>query len=422
MSRQSPIVRPTTISVGRFRNKERGVLSSSVKDQYNSLVTPFTNVYTSPYDHKKGYDDLASSNPYANVSYYESPWQKFLHTLGFRTGKDAYLENMRLQAAEYDNALLQKEYNETYDSPLEQASRERAAGLNPNLTGNVSSGESADLPSDENPPAAAEDDMNSVVSFANGVMNCVQVAYGLAGNVISMAGAIEDVKGKKLANRLSSWNLGQQLSNFAEDAVYRNLPAGLNIRDFHEVNNYYNLLKRQYGDFMSKKDFKRFIQLANDFQNNVNIEGKYWRNNKDYHESRQGAFNIGANSLAYSEDDAVMYVMQEGLSKLATQVWKSESKNRITKADYESTYLESMNPEQMANAETVRKVNEATISGHEVGIKSDEEKMLDLKVSLRSTYQYIMNGLDGLIKDGNNFASIVKMALSTFMLKLLPTM
>ena len=295
-----------------------------------------------------------------------------------------------------------------YNSPTEQMKRLASAGLNPNLTGNISPGESADLPDDGNPPMASSDDLGELSNFASGLMSCVSTAYGLVNSALSTISGIQDIKAKGLANKKSALDLGSQLSNFAEEAVFRNLPAGINIKDYGEVTNWYNKLKSQYGKFMSKKDFMNFVNLANDFQHNVNVQGKYFKGNKEYHENRKASFRIGANTDEYSEDDAVMWVFSEALSNLATKVFKSESRNRITKADYESTYLESMNPEQMANAETVRKVNEATISGHEVGIKADEEQLLDTKVLMRDTVKQIISGLDNLSNEGSFLAQVAK--------------
>ena len=58
---------------------------------------------------------------------------------------DAWQENMSVQAAEYDAAIVQKAYDEQYNQPSEQVARMNAAGLNPDISGgeNINPGEAA---------------------------------------------------------------------------------------------------------------------------------------------------------------------------------------------------------------------------------------------------------------------------------------
>ena len=146
------------------------------------------NVYSPNVDKfSPSYQGLAESNPYANAIYRQSKWQKILEGLGFRTNKDAYLESMNLQAREYENQLLQKQYNESYDSPLAQAEREAAAGLNPDLTGNIDSGSSSPMVDDGNPPISPEaDDYNFLSTFASSCLDGLQAAFGMAKDFVSL--------------------------------------------------------------------------------------------------------------------------------------------------------------------------------------------------------------------------------------------
>lgn len=398
---------------------------------YASDVSPVANtVYKSNLNHGKKYQDLASANPYANPVYRESGWQKFLSSLGFRTDKDRYLEGMAIQAAEYDQALLEKEYNEKYDSPLAQAEREREAGLNPNLTGNVSAGESSPLADDGNPPQPSESDFDSAVQFASGIMDAVQVAYGLFGNGLSLASGMADLKNKRLQNDLVSMDVNSKLFDFAEDAVYRlrDKSSGFNP-DGVTVENWYPALKANYGNLMSKRQFKKFVKLADRFSDNINSGVKLFTGLDEYTGKRKSFYNTAFNSSQYSDEDAVMAILSDELGSLATKAMTTKLQADSSKNRYDKDFYDNLDPNKMADALQTKSINEATVSGHNVGIASEEFKlkqnersMSDFKLELRNTLRNIMNRLDGLIGNGNDFGSAVKAAIAGWVLKNLPSM
>lgn len=380
-----------------------GLLKKALSHFKNDDVAKVNNVFTSSANHKKQYQVLAENNPYANPVYKESGWQKFLSSLGFRTDKDRYLEGMSIQAQEYDNALLQKEYNEQYDSALAQAQREREAGLNPNLTGNVDAGSSSEMVDDGNPPQPSESDLGQVSQFASNVLNAVQMAYGLFSSGISVAGAMQDLKGKGIANRIASIEENNKLFDFAEDAVIRVLPSVKDLEGEGEVSNYYNALKKAYGGQMSKKQFKKFMHYAQQFQNNINVDDKYFEKLSKRAKNRKDYFGTVANTEAYSEVDTVMFAISEELSNLATRVFKAESTNK-------AEYAEGLDARAIANAESAN-------AGLDTALKSNEKLMSDFKVQLRSSFKNIMDKLDSLSAEGSWFAPYVKTALSVLLLK-----
>lgn len=131
------------------------------------------------------YSSVVSANPYANMDYRQSFWQKVLSGLGFRTNYDAYKESMALQAKEYDAQMAQKAYNEQFDSALAQTQRLREAGINPDIAGDVSAGESQSPVDDGNPPVPPQADDFGLVSqglqsLGAMAINSVQMALGFA--------------------------------------------------------------------------------------------------------------------------------------------------------------------------------------------------------------------------------------------------
>lgn len=81
------------------------------------------------------YDQLYNANPYRNLTYKKSFWQNIASALGFRTDADRWLEDAQVNASEYDASVASLMQQNVYNDPSAQASRERAAGLNPDLLG-----------------------------------------------------------------------------------------------------------------------------------------------------------------------------------------------------------------------------------------------------------------------------------------------
>lgn len=96
------------------------------------------------------YDKLLASNPYRNLTYKKSWWQRALESLGFRTGYDTWKEQAQVNSAEYDARIMELMQQNEYNDPAAQAARERAAGMNPDLLGTGDVAEAASQAPDPN--------------------------------------------------------------------------------------------------------------------------------------------------------------------------------------------------------------------------------------------------------------------------------
>lgn len=371
--------------------------------------------------HGQSYQELAANNPYANVNYRQSWIQKMLSVLGFRTNYDAYLEGMNLQAQEYDNALLQKEYDEQYNSPLAQAEREREAGLNPNLTGNVSAGESSPLMDDGNPPVPpVADDLQMITGFAGSVLQGIQIAVGLAGS-------FQNLQAMKLENN-------SKLASFAEDAILHILPESYEDSsgvDWSSAENYFPKLQKLYGPLMSKRQFRKFVGLANNFAEGLSTGSKKWSLYNSRASARKSHYGLVSGS-DYSEQDEVMRIISGELSDMALKLWKdrneADDKKALNDIDYQNMVVpqENKNAQEYAQGYTGAEkasldkqsaLNAVNISGSEAGIKHNEKEMSDYRTSLRSSFDGIMKKLQDSSDKGNSFASVAKMVLSVLLIK-----
>ena len=365
------------------------------------------------------YKGLAEANPYANPTYKRSWWQSLLSNLGFRTNYDSYLEGMNLQAQEYENSLLQKQYDEEYNSPMEQANRERLAGLNPNLTGNVSSGEASPLGDDGNPPVPPQaDDLQMVTGFAGAVLEGVQAAFGLYGN-------IQSINQLKINNESSMMNLVKSAWSMIIPDIYENR------NDFEsgriDVSNYYNTLKKHFGHTMSKKKFDSFVNRVNAFANTAEGWNMVYDTQTKKAIARKSMFSeFGGDG--YSEWDDIMTSVGDVLGDLAYKVNKLSLEN-------DKYYQENVRPEELQNKEFYEQALDPTTMAKldsnpdELKITENQAKMSNLSVDqaeysklLRSSFQSIMSKLEAAENRGNKFAPIVKAVLSVWLMGLMPSM
>lgn len=380
-----------------------------------SVYSPGLNKFSS------AYQDLASSNPYANVTYRKSWIQKVLESLGFRTNYDTYMESMNLQAKEYENALLQKQYNEQYDSPAAQAEREKAAGLNPDLAGNISSGSSSPMVDDGNPPVVPEaDDFNLALNFAG---SCIQ---GLQG-AFAMAGQFMNLKGQSLDNRSKALSQISQEDNMMMDAMLNILPA-----DSDEPLNYdqlYDSFRKTYGKRIKKRYFSDFVSRAFNFQNGLSFgEKKYSKANLRSNQRKE--FYLTTSGKAYSEENEVMRTVSSALSDLATDLLTHRTSADIMKANNDLNYEQSVRPEEMANTLAYEKTinpsklaqNEMALSDIDVSEKRLEKESMDYQKKLRSSYEKLLNKLDKMEAKGNWFAPYAKFFISAYLLGNIPTL
>lgn len=370
------------------------------------------NVFTPTSYANKKRDSLSQSNPYANVDYRQSWIQRLLEQIGFRTNKDAYLESMALQAKEYDNELSQKFYNEDYDSPLAQADRERQAGLNPNLTGNVSAGESSPMVDDGNPPVApVADDLNVVQGFASAVLNGVQAAFGIAGD-------LQGLRSMKIDNESKTMNLVKSAWNMIIPDLYENrndLQSGR-----IDVNSYYNSLKKQFGHSMSKKQFDLFVNRVNAFANSAEGWSMVYNTQSNKAKARKSMFSEIADPDQYSEWDDVMTGIADELSSLAFDVNKKSLENQ-------KYYQENVVPEELQNKEHYEQAFDPTTAARiasnpdDLRLTENAREMSDYNRVLRSSFKGIMDKLDKLGDKGNKVAPIVKAVLSVWLMGMMPS-
>lgn len=171
-------------------------------------------------------------NPYNERTYSQTLWDRIVSGLGGRSTFDK-MEAERLQnKTNWDSQYALLKEQQEYDSAEEQAKRERDAGINPNLAGNVDAGDSnADIAPDS--PISSAHDMFSDVDttlqdVGKGIETAVMFAFQLAGSGQSLALGAQNIESVKIANDAKTMDVVTRMDETAESWITKYLNDYLN--------------------------------------------------------------------------------------------------------------------------------------------------------------------------------------------------
>lgn len=309
-----------------------------------------------------------SANPYANYDYKHSWWQKLIEGIGLRSKWDAYRENMAMNSAEYQAQLAEKAHNEQFDSPVEQNTRLRAAGINPDLAGETSSGSSSPVEPDPNAPIASEADnpMATIGTFTNMIMSAFTSSIGLANNIVGMLGNVEDVESKANSNR----------NTVISDALawsMRHIPDVYpeNAQDFFHS----GLLQDQAEDYALESGYKKkhqrlFARTVRDFLSSAPGSAEAYKAWYERGKVRTEWSGMYGSSLFSESDDTLRAVLDpiikatDRVRNLKPVVEGEQLDTAGAQAAYESAYYNTADGElagQVFNQTNKRNIHSANI-------------------------------------------------------------
>lgn len=140
-----------------------------------------------------GYEKLSANNPWRNMQYTQSFWDKVKGMLGFRTDAQKFSDEAFNNAQLYDAQLLQLAREEQYNSAQAQTERLRQAGINPDLAGDVSAGDASEF---DNQSVNAPDTPNESNEFPKKIAD---VFVGTLSAIDSSVNAVIDILQKSLS-------------------------------------------------------------------------------------------------------------------------------------------------------------------------------------------------------------------------------
>ncbi len=141
------------------------------------------------------YQALVDANPYATGTRKQTGWDRFVNKLGFTSGYDRYEAEREQNSKNYLAQIYAAQREEMYNSAIEQAERQRAAGINPDITGGVDSGAAAGSPEEFAPVSDMSDAIQSgaddMDNFGSLVSLGVSALTGTLGVVDSISAIVK---------------------------------------------------------------------------------------------------------------------------------------------------------------------------------------------------------------------------------------
>lgn len=367
---------------------------------------------------KQGYADLVNANPWKELDYKQSGWQKFLGALGFRTGYDVAKENQQFQYNEYLSNIQSMAFQNQYDTPEAQAERMRQAGMNPDLQGTGDVAGSAGLPEDTNNTLPNNTDMETLQQGANFIMSGLSMAIGFGKDI----GALKQIS---IANEAGQLGNTETIMSMAINAVLNHSPKEMTIDHTPKMEEGDDLtpsIKRDnpewiadYKSGLSKKQYRQFSKLVSDFWNDsarTDVERyKDWRSRM---EERQKAF-VQYGNPNYSDEDDVLLAVSDVFSKYVGRIEKKRARNTEQGLDLESQEMSKESEYQSAIDPTLR-------AEAENATNANTKQSQEMEEDLNSMMAEIMSMLHDKADKGSKFASIALICFSLMKMISMPKM
>lgn len=359
--------------------------------------------------------NLYNNNPYRNPTYKESPWQGVLSSLGFRTQSDAWSENMAIQAKEYDAAIAQKLRDEEYNDPMNQVSRLRAAGINPDLEGgaDVDSGSAAPMPEDPSTPMQATGDEPKLIEFGNLVLSSLSSALGLVNGV-------QGIFRNRAENMLSESRVEEAVRSLSKGIFLDSLPN----QPYTELDNEGIELAQVQGlqmaesiiGKMPKNIRKRAMKYVNGYWNSAPANAEAFKTWLQGAQSEKGYFK--ETSEFYSFYPNLMRKIYRPLGQAAEDIYKLQqdaaktgAENDVKEEQNRGVYLDSIDPKSAAAAENATNNSVATQKSIDSVINGAMKEITD---SLNAASK--KGGIEGM------FASSLLVVMAMNRMQMLPSL
>ena len=349
------------------------------------------------------------SNPYANLPRERTFWDKFLNWFGFRSGYDKAQEQYNLAGAEYNAQLEQLASEEQYNSPIEQASRMRAAGLNPDLTG--VSGE----------PASEFDNQQQSPDVSVGTdINPLELASNLGSTFMSaLSGTMailkdfQSLKQMRLSNDSGDLSIANGMMDFLLKSnpiynQYGSLEDGVLPVPFKDFESTFFRSSRNVKRFKKYRDLAAdsLLQMTNDYKS----FDDFYKSAESYAGTMAQPYmsgfwpGVSIHSLASAMkplQDAI-YEMNMAQYEAVKKAQKYESK----KTDYQEQVLNGLDPALEASAIT---------SEHKANIAESHarESIAPIKIDTAKIYGKMLSALKKLGDGGDIGAEILGMLLGS---------
>lgn len=351
-------------------------------------------------------NDLKAANPYRNLEYKESGWQKLISALGFRTGADAWRENMAVQAAEYDAALAQKEFDTNYNDPQSQVARMKAAGLNPDIDpSSIDSGQAASMGEDPSTPMQSTGDEQGIIHVIDTAVNMIMqgftAGFGLVTNV-------QGIHRNSLQNDLLSLE-GEGAINGLAESMWKNfLPTA---PDDETMVNPFDWKAQAFKNAESfsrrrlpKKFRQRFMDTVQTYWESAPGEAAAYKTWLERVDNRKGYYT--GSQTFYSDIDDVLRIISKPLADMSEKIFNQAQKTDLSK-------LKSADAEAQDTAEYYNNLDSALQGQSENAANQLSKTNNEMAETLNASLNQIVHGLEEKSKEGGVAGAICQFALVT---------
>lgn len=372
------------------------------------------------------YDKLYKANPYVGLTYNKSAWQSFLGNLGFRTDYDRWLEEAQVNANEYDAQVASMKMQNEYNSPAQEASRMRQAGLNPDLTGLENVAESASPgqdPQGMSPGAGESGEFGEITqkiwNFGTSVMNMYQIGVGFAKDMMSY-------KQMKSAVDSQDVSLAKDFMSFADEYFKKSLPdKPFTIKD--EENEWLANMGKWTLEYPKKLKFNRRQRRI--WQNSI---GEYYNSDifrkmmEDYRATSDAMTGYAKNQFKPMrfgpKDDSDQWqtfqIVSDNLGNLADELYKIQMKNYKDVAEAGSATAKYQ--KDVADAHRNYVDPETGLSGAQTATigEMSSHKLLwynnQIEKAMNSTLRNLVTDLERQANDGDLLSAGLLLAFQIF--------
>lgn len=358
------------------------------------------------------YDKLFQNNPYRNLEYKQSFWQRIASALGFRTGADKFAEQAQLNAAEYDADVFALMQQNDFNSPSEQAERMRDAGLNPDLLGTGDVAPAAQMRNDANGMQPTEGEGTDFFQVASLVS---QGVLDLIPQVMSFATNLQQLKGIRVDNDLKELSFGQNARQAAEDFFLSSVTEQ-DYREAFEKNDWTNVLQASTANakyladtFLSSKKARNAFNLSYGlYSRSLAAKMAKYQTYEKFEEARKDLFELRG-STWFSDDDATM----ESLMKSFLEPIQ-KYQNKL--AEYNAVRLDKKNPERDQFLENLQRDNQITYEqnidpAQQARAENSQNELVEQQNSIITATNELFSDIMDALRTRDNWWSKIAMSM-----------
>lgn len=370
------------------------------------------------------YEAYYAANPYVNQTYNKTFIDKAFGGI-FRTSYDKWLNEMQLNAAQYNAGVVDLEQQTLYNSEVAKAQRMRDAGENPDLLGTGDVSESAGLKPDvqdaQIPDAV---DLSGVASFAGMISQCFTGALGMASAGIDLIGKLSQIDNQNIQNAGGMQDLALQFirnsipaEGLETDADYNSWKEKLLALSTPDVL-WHESLARSLG--LKKNQRKAFDFALNNAVGNLPSEFDRFKMMDEYASNKISSARKTSSSF-YDQSFEVMKGLSSELVASRDQLESLVARVSVLEQDVKEQNLNNEMTEGFIQEQYLDEKLKLGVGRTQAITENEDLNLKKIQQSidrtLKNTRKSILNMLEGYARGGNDFAQymIYNMMLHDYM-------